>query len=202
MFQSLRDSSGAMKPLLRDETILLIGVTQDQRNRDQMKSFAWLAIGVCLTFNLCLFGDAAMGQESRDNLKAYPAPEAGMKRCVIHLESKANEESDYRIEVLVGKTVEVDQVNRYFFGGKLEEVTIEGWGFPKYVVKELGPMSGTRIAPDPSAPQVKRFVSLGGEQQLLRYNSRLPLVVYVPADAEVRLRVWKALPDPISIPQG
>jgi len=167
-----------------------------------MKSVAWFAIGVCLALNLGLFGGVAMGQESRDNLKAYPAPEAGMKRCVIHLESKSNEESDYRIEVLVGKTVEVDQANRYFFSGKLEEVTIEGWGFPKYVVKELGPMSGTRIAPDPNAPKVNQFVSLGGGQQLLRYNSRLPLVVYVPADAEVRLRVWKALPDPISIPQG
>ncbi len=143
-----------------------------------------------------------MGQESRENLKAYPAPEAGMKRCVIFLEPKEKEESDFRVELQVGKTVEVDNINRYFFGGKLEEVTVEGWGFPKYLVKELGPMAGTRVAPEPSAPKVKRFVSLGGEQQLLRYNSRLPLVIYLPADAEVRLRVWKALQDPISVPEG
>lgn len=141
-------------------------------------------------------------QESRDNMKAYPAAEAGMKRCVIHLEPKQQEESSYRIELQVGKTVEVDQANRYFFAGKLEEVTIEGWGFPKYVVKELGPMAGTRVAPDPNAPKVKRFVTLGGEPQLLRYNSRLPVVVYVPSDAEVRLRVWKAIPDPLNVPEG
>ena len=68
-----------------------------------------------------------MGQESRDNLKAYPAPEAGMKRCVMLLEPKQFE-ADYRVELQVGKTVDVDNVNRYFFGGTLEEVNVEGWG--------------------------------------------------------------------------
>ncbi|MFN6128818.1 MAG: ecotin family protein [Planctomycetota bacterium] len=148
-----------------------------------------------------ILGGIAMGQESRDNLKAYPAPEAGMKRCVMLLEPKQFE-ADYRVELQVGKTVDVDNVNRYFFGGTLEEVNVEGWGFPKYVVKELGPMAGTRVAPDPNAPKAKRFVSLGGEPQLLRYNSRLPVVVYVPADAEVRLQVWKAVPDPVVVPEG
>jgi len=160
-----------------------------------------MRVGVFLVL-VSLIAGAGMGQEARDNLKAYPAPEAGMKRCVILLETKDKEESDFRVELLVGRTMEVDSVNRYFFGGKLEEITVEGWGFPKYVVKELGPMAGTRVAPDPSAPKVKRFVTLGGEQQLIRYNSRLPLVVYLPSDAEVRLRVWKALPDPITIPEG
>jgi ecotin len=148
-----------------------------------------------------ILGGIAMGQESRDNLKAYPAPEAGMKRCVMLLEPK-QVEADYRVELQVGKAVDVDNVNRYFFGGALEEVNVEGWGFPKYFVKELGPMAGTRIAPDPNAPKAKRFVSLGGEPQLLRYNSRLPVVLYVPADAEVRLRVWKAVPDPVVVPEG
>lgn len=142
-----------------------------------------------------------MGQEAKDNLKAYPEPDAGMKRRVMLLETK-KEEADYRVELQVGKTVEVDDVNRYFFGGKLEEINVEGWGFPKYVVKELGPMAGTRVAPDPNALKVKRFVALGGEPQLLRYNSRLPIVVYVPADAEVRLRIWKAVPDPVVVPEG
>jgi ecotin len=27
---------------------------------------------------------------------------------------------------------------------------------------------------------------------LIRYNSRLPVVIYVPADAQVRYRIWKA----------
>ena len=41
-------------------------------------------------------------------------------------------------------------------------------------------------------PKVDRFITLGGEPKLLRYNSRLPVVVYVPADVEVRYRIWRA----------
>jgi hypothetical protein len=43
------------------------------------------------------------------------------------------------------------------------------------------------MAVDPDAPKVARFISLGGEPYIIRYNSRLPVVVYVPEDAEVRL---------------
>lgn len=140
-------------------------------------------------------------QSAQDNLKAYPAPTDGMKRLVVYLEPK-EEEEDYRVELMVGKTLEVDAANRFFFAGSLEEETIEGWGFPKYIVKQIGPMAGTRIGVDPDAPKVKRFVRLGGEPKLLRYNSKLPLVVYVPKDAEVRMRVWVATPQPLTINEG
>jgi ecotin len=155
-----------------------------------------------LAFCTLLVGSHAMAQQSaQDNLKAYPAPTDGMKRLVVYLEPK-EEEEDYRVELMVGKTVEVDASNRFFFAGSLEEETIEGWGFPKYLVKQIGPMAGTRIGVDPDAPKVKRFVRLGGEPKLLRYNSKLPLVVYVPKDAEVRMRVWVATPQPMTINEG
>ena len=79
-----------------------------------------------------------------------------------------------------------------FFAGALETETIPGWGFDRYILRQLGPMAGTLMAVDPNAPQVERFISLGGEARLLRYNSRLPLVVYVPAGVEVRYRLWRA----------
>jgi ecotin len=53
-------------------------------------------------------------------------------------------------------------------------------------------MAGTLMAVDPNAPKVDRFISLGGEPYLIRYNSRLPVVVYVPEGAEVRYRIWRA----------
>ncbi len=154
------------------------------------------------TLLLGLLGSLAMAQQSsQDNMKAYPPAEEGMKRVVVHLEPK-QEEDDYRIELMVGKAVEVDTVNRFFFSGSLEEETIQGWGFPKYIVKQLGPMAGTRIGTDPDQPKAKRFVGLGGEPKLLRYNSKLPVVVYVPKDAEVRLRVWVATPQPLTMNEG
>lgn len=136
----------------------------------------------------------AMAQESVDNLKAYPAAATGMTRIVLHLEPR-EQEDDFRVELQVGKIVETDEPNRYFFAGKLTEESIPGWGFNFFQLKELGPMAGTLIGVDPSAPKVKRFITLGGEPQLLRYNHRLPLVVYVPEGCEVRYRIWKAEPE-------
>lgn len=155
-----------------------------------------------LALSTLFLGSFAMAQQSaQDNLKAFPPATDGMKRLVVYLEQKEQEE-DFRVELQVGKTVEVDPANRFFFAGTLDEENIEGWGFTKYVVKQIGPMASTRIAVDPDAPKVKRFVSLGGEPKLLRYNSKLPLVVYVPKDAEVKLRVWVATPQPITLGEG
>ena len=46
------------------------------------------------------------------------------------------------------------------------------------------------MAVDPNAPKVTRFITLRGDPYIIRYNSRLPIVVYVPEDAEVRYRIW------------
>jgi ecotin len=140
-------------------------------------------------------------QTPQDNLKAYPPAPQGMKRCVLYLPEQENE-YDFRVEVQVGKTVDADPINRFFFAGELKEETVEGWGFPKYIVSELGPMGGTLIGVDPSTPKVKRFITLGGEPKLLRYNSKLPLVVYVPKEAEVRTRIWKCEPEGEAMPEG
>jgi ecotin len=126
-----------------------------------------------------------------DNMKAFPAAEAGMTRHVISV-PKQDDESAFRVELMIGKTVRTDPGNRYFFTGTLETVPIAGWGFERHVLRQLGPMAGTLVAVDPGTPQVDRFIGLGGEPRLLRYNSRLPLVVYVPEGVEVRHRIWSA----------
>ena len=127
-----------------------------------------------------------------DDMKAFPPAEEGMTRHVINL-PKQQDESAFKVEIIVGKTITTDATNSYF-AGALETETIPGWGFDRYILRKLGPMAGTLIAVDPSAPQVERFIRIGGEARLLRYNSRLPLVVYVPDGVEVRHRVWRAEP--------
>ena len=134
---------------------------------------------------------AVMAAQAGDNMKAFPPAEEGMVRYVLQL-PKQDDESAFKVELIVGKTVQVDERNRYFFGGKIEEETIKGWGFPRFNVSKLGPMAGTRIAVDPSAPKVARFITLGGDPYLIRYNSRLPIVVYVPEGVEARCRIWRA----------
>ena len=125
-----------------------------------------------------------------DDLKAFPEAGEGMVRYVLHL-AEMDDDSAYRVEIIVGKTVMVD-ANRYFYGGSIESEVITGWGYTRYVVKELGPMAGTLMAMAPEAEKEERFITLGGEPYLVRYNSRLPVVVYVPECVEVRFRIWTA----------
>lgn len=136
-----------------------------------------------------------------DNMKAFPPPEKGQIRYVIHL-AEQDDESNYQVELIVGQTVETDEVNQYFFGGQIKKESIAGWGYARYVVNEFGPMAGTLIAVDPNAPKVNQFIRLGGEPYLIRYNSRLPAVVYVPESVEVRYRIWQAGPEPNEANEG
>ncbi|QDT75703.1 Ecotin precursor [Lacipirellula limnantheis] len=145
---------------------------------------------VRLTTVLSVFFAVTAGQAA-DDMKAFPPAKQGMTRYVLRLPQQ-DDESAFQVELMVGKVVQVDEANRFFFGGKIEEETIQGWGFPRYIVRELGPMAGTLIAVDPNAPKVDRFITLGGNPYLIRYNSRLPIVVYVPEGVEVRYRIWRA----------
>ena len=144
---------------------------------------------------------AALSVPAGDNMKAFPPPDQGMVRYVLQLPQQ-DDETAFKVELLVGKTVLVDEQNRYFFGGKIQQETIKGWGFTRYNVSELGPMGGTQMAIDPDAPKVKRFITLGGEPYLIRYNSRLPVVVYAPEGVEVRYRIWTAEPETREIEKG
>jgi ecotin len=148
-----------------------------------------------------LFLFAVPAGQATDNMKAFPPAEEGMVRYVLQLPRQADE-SAFKVELIVGKTVQVDEQNRYFFGGKIEEETVEGWGFTRYMVSKLGPMAGTLMAVDPNAPKVARFITLGGDPYIIRYNSRLPIVVYVPEGVEVRYRIWIAGTEVKAIEKG
>ena len=144
---------------------------------------------------------AILSAPAADDMKAFAPAEKGMVRYVLQL-PKQDDESAFKVELIVGKTVRVDAGNRYFFGGKIEAEVIPGWGYTRYLVRELGSMAGTLMAVDPDAPKVARFVAVGGEPYLIRYNSRLPVVVYVPEGVEVRYRVWSAEPETKTMKPG
>ena len=136
-----------------------------------------------------------------DDLEAFPKAGDGMVRHVLRLPEK-KDESAFKVELIAGKTVMVDDVNRYWFAGKIEEVVIEGWGYSRYVIEKIGPMAGTLVAVDPDTAKVEKFVTLGGDPSLIRYNSRLPIVVYVPEGVEVRYKIWTAEPEAKVIEKG
>jgi ecotin len=133
---------------------------------------------------------SAAAEEHR-YLKAFPPAEDGMVRYVIMLPHKERgEEDDFRVELIAGKEMLTDGVNRVRLGGKIEAKPLKGWGFTYYEVAKFGPAASTLIGVPPGTPQVERFVTV--PSLLIRYNSRIPLIVYVPAGGEVRYRIWKA----------
>ena len=144
-----------------------------------------------LPITTLVFICAVLTVHAGDNMKAFPPPDKGMVRYVLQL-PKQDDEAAFKVELIVGKTELLDEHNRYFFSGKIQRETIKGCGFLRYNVSQIGPMAGTQMAVDPNAPQVNRFITLGGEPYFIRYNSRLPVVVYAPEGVEVRYRIWTA----------
>jgi len=162
-------------------------------------SLTILASVVALTLAACgttqAQGDgvgAAIGAnaatQDADDLRAFPAAADGQTRHVIRLPAEADEDA-LKVEIIVGKTATVD-CNRSFFGGALETRTAERWGYDYHVLPTLGAMAGTLMA-CPANTSREAFVTIR-QQPLIRYNSRLPLVVYAPQDVEVRYRLWRA----------
>ena len=147
------------------------------------------------------FLSAMLPVQAADNMKAFPPAGEGMVRYVLQLPEQ-EDESAFMVELIAGKTIEVDEGNRYFFSGTIKKETISGWGFPRYNVSKLGPMAGTLMAIDPNAPKVSRFIALGGEPYLIRYNSRLPIVVYAPEGVEIRYRIWSTSPETKAFEKG
>ncbi|MFI8744390.1 serine protease inhibitor ecotin [Pseudomonas sp. NPDC077186] len=122
-------------------------------------------------------------------LKPYPAAADGYARHVIELPAQANE-AEHKVELIAGKTLEVD-CNQQRLGGQWQEKTVEGWGYNYYQLGQVGPAVSTLMA-CPDGSRKPAFVQVGGEPLLVRYNSKLPLVIYAPADVEVRYRIWSA----------
>ncbi len=142
-----------------------------------------------------MIGAPAAFAGPKDPLASFPPAADGLQRHVLRLPPEA-EEDLLKVELVLGKTVMLDPLNRYFFGGKIEVKTVEGFGYVYYELEKLGPMAGTLMAIQPDAPKVERFIALGGEPYLIRYNSRLPVVIDVPAEVEVGYRIWRTEPEP------
>ncbi|EKY25076.1 ecotin [Brevundimonas diminuta 470-4] len=163
-----------------------------------LKLPALLAAGVAaLSLSACATAQAegalpqdntVAGQAGFADLKAFPAATAGQTRHVINLPAQSDEDT-LKVELILGKTQTVD-CNRPFFGGRLETRTAEGWGYDYYVLPALGNAASTLMGCPPGSER-QAFVTTQ-EQPLIRYNSRLPVVVYTPSDVEVRYRVWRA----------
>ena len=117
----------------------------------------------------------------------YPAAQEGQSRHVIWLAQQQNEDL-LKVEIVPGKQMLTDCNTRSLMGSFTAQ-DLAGWGYTYYQLDNVeGPVSTLMACPDES--KIEAFVPVYGDNFTLRYNSKLPIVVYAPDDVEVRYRVW------------
>ena len=122
-------------------------------------------------------------------LKAFPQASEGMKRLVIELPHKERgEEDSFKVELIPGKTMQTDGVNKMHIGTTIIAKPLKGWGYTFYEVTGSDVAMSTMIAAPEGSRQVDRFAQ--GKPLLIQYNSRLPIVIYVPDGNEIQYRIW------------
>jgi ecotin len=75
-------------------------------------------------------------------------------------------------------------------GSTIAARPLKSWGYTYYEVAGSDVAMSTMMAAPEGGQKIERFVL--GTPLLIPYNSRLPIVVYVPKGYEVRYRIWSA----------
>jgi ecotin len=153
--------------------------------KEKTMKAVWLAAGA-----LALSGCSTMNSANdafRPSAEMFPEME-NMTKHVFYVDPASNE-ADKRVELVVGKMMETD-CNRVYLGGSVSAHSLEGWGYTYYQV-DASPAGGisTLMACPEDMEKVETFVQMP-TRDLYRYNSKLPVVVYAPADLDVNIRVW------------
>lgn len=132
---------------------------------------------------------ASPNPAARAELKAFPETLDGHQRHVIELPEQADENA-HKLELVGGQWMQVD-CNRHGLDGHFEPRDVPGWGYTYWVLQSQGQAFSTKMMCPPGTER-RDFVS--AEPLLVRYNSKLPVVVFVPQGMDLRWRVWHAGP--------
>ena len=132
----------------------------------------------------------AMAQQviTKQDLSIFPKPEAGYKKVVIEVPYSSKDDQK-KIEFSVGKWMEVDGCNYFNLQGTLESKDLQGWGYNYYVFTTNGQVTSTMIGCPDAA---KRHLFVTARPEMVRYNGKLPIVVYVPEEYDVQFKIYKA----------
>ncbi len=148
------------------------------------------SIGIfCILSVLALSVGCSLGATGSKAIEAFPKAKDGEVRHVIYLNDKVRgEEENFKVELIPGKVAKTDGVNAARVGLFLEPVNLKGWGYTYYQVNGKDLVMSTMMAVPEGTEAVERFVA--GTSLMVRYNSRLPIVIYSPQGVDVRYRLW------------
>ena len=146
-----------------------------------------------ITTLILLFGIITNVSQAAEHpeLKAFPAAIADMQRIVIVLPHKERGEEDaFKVELLPGKMMMTDGVNRIRLNAQIAAQPLKGWGYTYYDLTGNDKAMSTLMGVPAGSQPIKSFVA--GQPLTIRYNSRLPIVIYAKKGMEVRYRIWHA----------
>ncbi|MBB6370500.1 serine protease inhibitor ecotin [Chryseobacterium shigense] len=151
-----------------------------------MKFSKTLITGLVMLVGVNAFAQKKAEKFEKLQIEMFPKAKDGFKQVYIQLPVAKNE-SDLKVEFFVGAEKMLD-CNKYFLMGDVKTQDLQGWGYNYYEVESNGESGGTLMA-CPDQKKTKKFVTL--KPEIVRYNSKLPLVFYVPKDFEVRYRILR-----------
>ena len=115
----------------------------------------------------------------------YPSIE-GMIPHTVAVADKGDDEANLKVQLKVGKVMEVD-CNHHTLQGQFEEEALEGYGYEYYTFETNGNVASTMMA-CPDDTKTEKFIS--GQDHFISYNSKLITPVYTPEGYEVRYTTW------------
>ncbi|MEZ9199734.1 serine protease inhibitor ecotin [Shewanella sp. 10N.286.54.B9] len=130
---------------------------------------------------------SATNYVSQEASKMFPAPKEGQVQHILTLDTLDNE-ADYMLEIQIGQTKMVD-CNKHGLTGELKQFSVKGWGYNYYQVDTINEGPSTMMACFDKA-LTEQFLPIQGSLKI-PYDSRLPKVIYLPENSQVRYRVWK-----------
>lgn len=143
-------------------------------------------IALVALFSININAQVIPADEAVLNLKAYPEKIGDLQRYVIYVAPEENE-SLFEVELIAGKTMDVD-CNNHRLMGQFQEEIVDGWGYSYFVFETDGNVASTMMMC--FGEKTEKFIE--GQSLTTRYNSRLPLVVYLPDGYELKYRIWTA----------
>ncbi len=147
---------------------------------------------VFLSFLVTVLSACAVAGEKNSELAPFAPASEGSVRFVIQLPVlDAQQEKNSLVELIVGKHMLTDGVNLIRLANRIETKNLSGWGYSYYEVQDSPLTMSTMMAAPEGAEQVMQFVTMAPLK--INYNSRLPIVVYVPQDYEVQYKIWQAI---------
>ena len=142
---------------------------------------------ITIAFFMIVAGSSLYAEPAKkDNIHMFPQAQEGFIRHVIEV-PKTDNDYDHRVELLIGKNMMVD-CNHHSFSAEIKSVTLKGWGYTYLEISNI--QSGPTTMMACTEPKTEKFISI--RDTLRRYNSRSPIVAYVPKGYEVRYRIWSA----------